>query len=148
MNDIFLKMLDEEYKKFCYSRMLHNKEIYEPVFDKLDVTDKNDLLKMLESKIMDSHSSYLINIVKKSKMEISDDADEIVFKNHLPFLNYKDLNSAQLTYLLKTSDVFDTLYNLSLDMDIETFFDSKSLSNALDMLGDFQTYLSEKEKEL
>ena len=33
-------------------------------------------------------------------------------------------------------------------MDIETFFDSKSLSNALDMLGDFQTYLSEKEKEL
>lgn len=68
----------------------------------------NDIfLKMLESKIMDSHSSYLIKIVKKSKMEISDDADEIVFKNHLPFLNYKDLNSAQLTYLLKTSDVFD-----------------------------------------
>ena len=55
----------------------------------------NDIfLKMLESKIMDSHSSYLIKIVKKSKMEISDDADEIVFKNHLPFLNYKDLNSA------------------------------------------------------
>lgn len=109
----------------------------------------NDIfLKMLESKIMDSHSSYLIKIVKKSKREIIDDADEIVFKNHLPFLNYKDLNSAQLTYLLKTSDVFDTLYNLSLDMDIETFFDSKSLSNALDMLGDFQTYLSEKEKEL
>lgn len=44
--------------------------------------------------------------------------------------------------------VVDTLYNLSLDMDIENFFDSKSLSNALDMLGDFQTYLSEKEKEL
>lgn len=148
MNDIFLKMLDEEYKKFCYSRMLHNKEIYEPVFDKLDVTDKNDLLKMLESKIMDSHSNYLIKIVKKSKREIINDADEIVFKNHLPFLNYEDLNSAQLTSLLKTSDVFDTLYNLALDMDIENFFDCESLSNALDMLGDFQTYLSEKEKEL
>ena len=141
-------MLDEEYKKFCYSRMLHNKEIYEPVFDKLDVTDKNDLLKMLESKIMDSHSNYLIKIVKKSKREIINDADEIVFKNHLPFLNYEDLNSAQLTSLLKTSDVFDTLYNLALDMDIENFFDCESLSNALDMLGDFQTYLSEKEKEL
>ena len=62
MNDIFLKMLDEEYKKICYSRMLHNKEIYEPVLDELDITDKNDLLKMLESKIMDSHSSYLIKI--------------------------------------------------------------------------------------
>lgn len=148
MNDIFLKMLDEEYKKICYSRMLHNKEIYEPVFDKLDVTDKNDLLKMLESKIMDSHSNYLIEIVKKSKREIINDADEIVFKNHLPFLNYEDLNSAQLTSLLKTSDVFDTLYNLALDIDIEKFFDYKSLSNALDMLGDFQTYLSEKEKEL
>ena len=148
MNDIFLKMLDEEYKKFCYSRMLHNKEIYEPVFDKLDVTDKNDLLKMLESKIMDSHSNYLIKIVKKSKREIINDADEIVFKNHLPFLNYEDLNSAQLTSLLKTSDVFDTLYNLALDMDIENFFDCESLSNTLDMLGDFQTYLSEKEKEL
>lgn len=148
MNDKLLKVLDEEYKKFCYSRMIHNKEIYEPVLDELDIADKNDLLKMLESKIMDSHTNYLIKLVKKSKKEIINNADEIVFKNHLPFLNYEDLNPTQLTSLLKTSDVFDTLYNLAWDMDIENFFDSESLSNALDMLGDFQIYLSEKEKAL
>ena len=53
MNDKLLKVLDGEYKKFCYSRMIHNKRIYVPIFDKLDITDKKDLLKMSESKIMD-----------------------------------------------------------------------------------------------
>lgn len=67
MKEDLFDILNDEYKKFYFSKMIQNKDIYKASFEELDFVDNKDLLEILEFKMNSNYTNYLTKLMKKVK---------------------------------------------------------------------------------